>query len=275
MKFLNFVFIFFNYFCVGSKIELTPHTSINDSLIWSEEFNYDGLPNTKIWNYELGLVRKGEKQYYTKDISNAFVKNGCLYIKAIKRNIRRRIGNKIDTIAFFTSASLITKGKASWKYGKFIIRAKLPKGLGAWPAIWFMGINHDLIDWPKCGEIDMMEFVGKDPDSLHSNLHYPFYDVTNYTYRISNNNGSFYYPNLLDEFHIYEMDWYDGYIEFFIDGICYHKILTGEIDVDGKNPFQMPFYMIINLALGGKWGGAVDVNSLPMSFVIDYIRVYK
>ncbi|PCJ52835.1 MAG: glycosyl hydrolase [Planctomycetota bacterium] len=258
---------------------LTQHLYAEDKkLVWSDEFDYDGLPDKTKWGYEEGFVRNKEKQYYTKARKqNARVENGMLIIEGKKEKFKN-INYKKDSkkwqenikYANYTSVSLITLNKVSWKYGRIEVKAKLPKGKGVWPAIWMMGaIRSTGVRWPQCGEIDIMEYVGKDPNRIHGNAHYP----VNGKHKSSGGKLKILKP--YSDFHIYAVEWHDNRIDYFVDK---QKYFTFQIDKAGKgknNPFRKPFYMLINLALGGNWGGPIDDNIFPQKFLVDYVRVYE
>lgn len=243
------------------------YSSQNKKLVWSDEFNYKGAPDVKKWNYEQGYIRNKELQYYTDRNENIRVEDGLLIIEA-RSDSAIIDGKKIPV----TSASLITKDKAEWKYGKIEVKAKVPSSLGTWPAIWMLGTNIDKVGWPTCGEIDIMENVGYDPDKIHTNVHTKAYNHTAGT----NKGAITEVKKPHEDFHVYAVDWNKEKIDFFIDG---KKVFTFENENKGTEewPFDQPFYLILNLAIGGAWGGqqGVDVNALPQKFYIDYVRVYQ
>lgn len=246
-------------------------------LIWREEFDYQGKPDADKWNFEKGFIRNLEEQYYTSRLKNARVQHGKLYITALKENQKNKkydnsvLNWKYNTpSADYTSASINTKKKFEFKYGRVEVRAKLPKGQGVWPAIWMLGANFDDIEYPKAGEIDIMEHVGKDPKEVHSTVHYPW-DNRN---GIKSNGGTETLKDPSQNFHVYSVDWNEEKIDFLIDNKIYHTFGISEAG-QKENPFRKPFYLIINLALGGNWAGEVDPSIFPQQFVIDYVRVYK
>lgn len=248
-------------------------------LIWSDEFNYVGLPDSTKWDYEHGYIRNEEKQYYTwKRKQNVWVHDGYLEIKAIKelfRNHEYKPGSNnwktADSLARYTSASINTLGKVSWKYGRIEVRAKLPKGAGVWPAIWMMGVNRPKVDWPRCGEIDIMEFVGFDSSHVYGTIHYAREDGVNHS--SSGNKIEVHQP--YNKFHVYALEWNKNKMKIFYDDTLYHTFSTKDINKKGRQSFQKPFYLLLNLALGGAWGGKIDDDNLPQSFLVDYVRVYK
>ena len=188
-------------------------------IIWSDEFDYHGLPDMTKWDYEEGFVRNKEKQYYTRARKeNARIENGMLVIEGRREKFRnpkykKGSGNWKEQSEFadYTAASLITKNKASWKYGRIEVRAKLPQGKGVWPAIWTLGSSRPKVRWPMCGEIDIMEYVGKDPDRVHANVHYGIDG------KHKSGGGKLRTPKPYEGFHIYAIERYPDRIDFFFD----------------------------------------------------------
>ncbi|WP_153797664.1 glycoside hydrolase family 16 protein [Foetidibacter luteolus] len=269
-----------NTFAIVALLLLaTAATAQKKKLVWSEEFNYTGLPDSNKWGYEHGFIRNKEKQYYTiARKENAFVHDGVLEIKAIKEayaNAFYQPGSgdwkTADSTAQYTSACIVSEGKAWWKYGRIEVRAKLPRGLGVWPAIWMMGINRPQYGWPICGEIDIMEFVGNDSSHVYGTIHYAKEDGINH----SSSGGKIQVKKPYDDFHTYALEWNRNDIRIFFDDILYHTFKTGNAGVKSGNPFKRPFYLMLNLALGGTWAGTIDDSNLPQSFLVDYVRVYK
>lgn len=241
--------------------ELNP---VSWKLVWEDNFETNGLPNSDIWDYEVGYVRNKEEQYYTaKRAENARVENGNLVIEARKDNWD---GKKI------TSASLTTLGKKSILYVKVEVRAKLPTGKGTWPAIWMLGENIKEKGWPACGEIDIMENVGFDPDIIHANIHTKAYNHVKGT----NKGNKITVEKPYRDFHIYAVEWYEDHMDFFVDGEMYFSF-SNEKTGNDTWPFDKPHYLIINLAIGGGWGGqqGVDDSIFPQKYYIDYVKVYK
>ena len=248
------------------------------NLVWSDEFDFDGSPDPSKWDYEVGFVRNKEAQYYAKDRrENARVEDGCLVIEGRVEKFpnpvyspKSKNWRQKRKSATHTSASLITLGKMSWKYGRIEIRAKVPAGKGVWPAIWMMGINRPEVRWPGCGEVDIMEFVGKKPNETHSNVHYQRagkHRSKGATLKTS--------PSPADGFHIYAMEWSENQMVFFYDGKKFHSFRLDDAGKGPENPFRKPHYLILNLALGGSWGGRVDDSKAPWKFLVDYVRIYK
>jgi len=244
-------------------------------LVWSDEFDYEGLPDPKKWDYEEGFVRNNEMQYYTRArLQNARVENGVLVIEGLKepfRNLRYKSGSKAwqeqPEFASYTAASLITLNKSSFQYGRIEVKAKLPQGKGVWPAIWMLGTNMSDVGWPRCGEIDIMEFVGKDPNRIHGTVHYAIDG------RHGADGGKLKTDKSFSGFHVYAIEWFEDRIDFFFDQTQYHTFIVDKAGAD--NPFCKPQYLLVNLALGGSWGGDIDDEILPQKFLIDYVRVYE
>lgn len=236
--------------------------------VWADEFEVDGLPDSKKWSYDVGGSGWGnnELEYYTKDnLKNARIEKGNLIIEAIKEHFENRN---------YTSARLITKGKGDFLYGRFEIKAKLPKGLGTWPAIWTLATEQTYGSdyWPDNGEIDIMEHVGYDPNVIHASIH-----TKAYYFKINTQKTAVVtIPTAMTEFHIYRIDWTPKKIEAFIDGNSY---LTFENEGIGwtKWPFDKKQHLLLNLAVGGDWGGqkGVDDTIFPQRMEVDYVRIYK
>ncbi len=233
-------------------------------LIWADEFNYHGLPDSSKWSYAVGGSSNNELQYYTgNDTLNASVTDGLLKIIARK---------EIKAGRQYTSARLHSKDKAEFKYGKVEVRAKLPQGRGTWPAIWMLGKNIQEAGWPACGEIDIMEHVGYNKDSIFGTIHTTAYNHTKGTQK----GKGIFISNPYDQFHIYAIEWTPEKIDFILDGVIYYQVINEHLS--GKEwPFDQPFYLIINLAIGGDWGGkyGVDESIFPSVMEVDWVRVFK
>jgi beta-glucanase (GH16 family) len=236
-------------------------------LVWADEFDQPGAPDPTKWVYEKGHVRNNEAQYYTDNRrENVRVENGCLIIEARQDSMPLPNGK----IARITSGAIETRGKASWEYGRIEVRAKIPEGRGTWPAIWMMPEDHSA-GWPACGEIDIMESVGFQPDVIHQTIHTK---AANHINRKAHGTQT---PvkDLGDGFHIYAMQWDAKKMEMFIDG---QQTFSFENDGAGPDvwPFDKPFYMILNLAIGGTWGGqkGIDPTIFPCKMEVDYVRAY-
>ena len=234
-------------------------TGDNSTLIWSDEFDVDGAPCAGNWAYDLGTGDGGwgnnEAQYYTDNSDNIIVENGLLKITAKAESF---MGSN------YTSARIKTQNLFDFQYGKVQVRAKLPTGGGTWPAIWMLGSNFDTVGWPACGEIDIMEHVGNDQNRIHSTLHYPGNSGGN------GNGNSIVVPNVSTEFKIYEVTWSASTIEFKVDGTTIHTF-TNNTNV----PFNHNFFLILNVAMGGNFGGAIDSGFTQSTMEIDYVRVYQ
>ena len=232
------------------------------TLVWEDQFDGRGLPDASRWGFEVGLIRNNERQYYTRDrLANARVEEGMLVIESHKEAYEG---------AAYTSASLTSR--ASWTYGRIEVRAKLPRGRGTWPAIWMLGTNIREVGWPMCGEIDIMEHVGFEPGRIHANIHTRAY---NHVQRTSKGN-SLLVSRPDDEFHVYEAVWTPNQIDVLVDGQRYFTFAK-ETGGDAVWPFDKPQYLILNLAIGGNWGGqqGIDESAFPTRFLIDYVRVYR
>lgn len=237
-------------------------------LVWSDEFNYKGLPDSKKWSYDTVGNTSGwgnnEAEFYTSGrLKNADVKDGCLYINAVKENYK---GHK------YTSARLVTKGKGDWLYGRVEVRAKLPEGKGLWPAIWMLSTDGAYGGWPSSGEIDIMENVGYDPCVIVASAHSKAYNHVQKTQK----NAQVNIPTCYSDFHNYVLEWEEDEYRVYVDSTLY---FTYKNDHTGFAawPFDKPFHLILNLAVGGNWGGkkGIDDSIFPRSMVVDYVRVYQ
>jgi beta-glucanase (GH16 family) len=234
-------------------------------LVWSDEFNYSGLPDSSKWNYDIGGHGWGnnELQYYTaKKLSNARVEKGHLIIEAHKEKTENRD---------YTSARLVTKGKGDWTYGRIDVRAKLPKGVGTWPAIWMLASTGPL-KWPDDGEIDIMEHVGYDQGVVHASVHCKKYYHSIGTQKTAKTSV----PDCSETFHVYSLDWNAETITVLIDDKPYFTFRNEHTDVTAW-PFNKPFHLLLNVAVGGNWGGqkGVDPSVYPVKMEVDYVRVYQ
>ncbi len=234
-------------------------------LVWNDEFNYTGLPDSTKWGYDVGGEGWGnnELQYYTsKKLSNARVENGSLVIEARKETLYR---------SAYTSARLITKGKYDFTYGHIDVRAKLPKGLGTWPAIWMLGSSTPL-KWPDDGEIDIMEHVGYNQGVIHASAHTRKYFHSIGTQKTATTS----LPDCSEAFHVYSLEWNPESITMLIDKKPYFTF-KNEHTGNTAWPFNKPFYLLLNIAVGGDWGGKEGVNEkiFPQKMEIDYVRVYQ
>jgi beta-glucanase (GH16 family) len=240
-----------------------PPASGSWALEFSDEFEAPGAPDPAKWAYELGYIRNNEKQYYTSRPENVRVEGGNLIIE----------GRKEPFQGFgYTSASINTLGRFEFQYGRIEVRAKLPSGIGMWPAIWTLGVNRKTVGWPACGEIDIMENVGFDPLKIHGSVHTAAYNHTIGTQKTATVDIA----NPADDFHVYALEWYPDRIEVAVDG---QKYFTFRNEGTGTRvwPFDAPQYLLINLAIGGSWGGqkGIDDAKLPQKYLVDYVRIYQ
>jgi beta-glucanase (GH16 family) len=235
-------------------------------LIWGDEFNYTGEPDTTKWNYDLGGHGWGnnELQYYTNNSKNVRVENGNLVIEARKDSLENRA---------YTSTRIVSKKKGDWLYGKIEVRAKLPKGKGTWPAIWMLSTDWKYGAWPASGEIDIMEHVGYDPEVVHGTVHTEAYNHTKQTQK----EGKITVSGAQEDFHIYAVEWRENKMDFLVDNKLYHTIVREPKDDYKGWPFDQKFHLLMNLAVGGNWGGAkgIDESIWPQRLEIDYVRVYE
>ncbi|RZL98636.1 MAG: glycoside hydrolase family 16 protein, partial [Pedobacter sp.] len=234
--------------------------SFEPTASWSDEFDYTGLPQTTKWGYDVGGSGWGnnEKQYYTSN-NNATVANGMLTITAKKEDY---VGMK------YSSARMVTKNKLDALYGRFEIKAKLPSGKGTWPAIWMLPTDYTYGDWPKSGEIDIMEHVGYDQNNVHFSTHTEAYYFKINTQKTSTK----VIPTASTEFHIYRVDWTPYAIRGYYDDVKVFEFVNEETGYKAW-PFDKRFHLLLNVAVGGDWGGAqgIDDSIFPQSMVVDYV----
>ena len=251
------------------RLKLFSQEHKNYKLVWSDEFNYSGLPDSTKWNYDVGGNGWGNNElefYKEKSIKNSYVKDGILHIAAVKEEYENKP---------YTSARLTTFNRFSLQYGKIEVMAKLPEGKGTWPAIWMLPNSITTGEgWPLCGEIDIMEHVGKDPNVVHVSLHSKLYNhiintqVTHFE-KVS---------NVFNSFHLYGIEWTPDFIKFYIDNKLFYEAKKGEnghVTTNEGWPFEKPYFLILNLAMGGNWGGEVDNTIFPCEMQVDYVRMYQ
>jgi len=248
----------------------TPSTpAITDTvkkLVWSDEFDKGTKPDTTKWAYNIGTGSGGwgnnEMEYYTSDSTNARIENGHLVIEARKESK----GGKN-----YTSARMLTQGKASWTFGRFEIRAKLPKGMGTWPAIWMLGDNIGTAGWPACGEIDIIEEVWKEPNVINWSAHSKLLNWTlgtQKTYKTTIDGAT-------DDYHVYKLDWSKNSMSFYVDDKLYYTVANDGRGTDAY-PFVAPQFLLLNLAIGGNMPGfVVDDSIFPVRMEVDYVRIYQ
>jgi len=234
-------------------------------LVWSDDFEYAGIPDSSKWDYNVGGHGWGnnELQYYTgKRLENARVEKGFLIIEARKEDWEDKK---------YTSARLVTKGKADWQYGKIEVRARLPKGVGTWPAIWMLGSVSPL-HWPDDGEIDIMEHVGFNQGFIHGSIHCKKF---NHVMGIQKTD-TIKVEDCSDRYHIYALEWDKDSIKVSVDENEYFKLANEHSDYNAW-PFDNRMYLLLNIAVGGNWGGqkGVDDNIWPQKMEIDFVNVYQ
>jgi len=240
-------------------------------LIWSDEFNYPGQPDTSRWNYDVGdgcpnVCGWGndEAEFYTNDPKNIRIENDRLIIEAHKDSL----GGKA-----YTSTRIVSKFKGDWLYGRIEVMAKLPRGRGTWPAIWMLSTDWKYGGWPASGEIDIMEHVGHDQGVIHGTIHTESYNHHKKTQK----EGKITISDAQDEFHIYAIDWSENKIDFYVDDTLYHSVSKEASDTFKEWPFDQRFHLIMNIAVGGFWGGAqgIDESIWPQKMEVEYVRVYQ
>ncbi|MFN4224468.1 MAG: family 16 glycosylhydrolase [Fervidobacterium nodosum] len=257
--------------CSFTKEEYALLKSDKWKLIWSDEFNGKEVDRTK-WNFQIGNNNgwgNGEWQYYT-DGKNAWIENGMLVIEARKEVVKDSKGTYN-----YTSTRMTTENKFSIQYGKIEARLKFPQGKGLWPAFWMLGENFRYVGWPTCGEIDIVEFLGHDKKTVYGTMHGPGYSGS---YGIS---GKYMIdvttkPSFVDDFHVFGVIWDEEKIIWYVDDEIYHAVYKKAIENRGKPwVFDNPFFIILNLAVGGYWPGYPDnTTPFPARFYVDYVRVY-
>ena len=239
-------------------------TTMN-KLVMQDEFDTNGAPNSAIWTYDIGTGNNGwgnnELEYYTDSSDNVKVVDGMLHITAKKEAY---MGSE------YTSARLLTKGLFEQKYGRFEARIKMPWGQGIWPAFWLLGADSDTVTWPLCGEIDIMEYKGQEPTVTHGTVHGPGYSgatAITKSYDLINNRFD-------TDFHIFGIEWGKNYINFYVDDVLYNQITPDK--VTGEWVYDKPFYIILNLAVGGNYVGSPNnETTFPQTMLVDYVRVYE
>ncbi len=271
--FLVFLLISPTFCCTDKKVipDIVPSEQIVDknwqfetTPIWQDDFNTGTSADPTKWTFETGGSGWGnnELQYYTSG-ANSTITNGNLVITAKKENF---------TGKEYTSSRMITKGKGDWLYGRFEIKAKLPKGRGTWPAIWLLSSDQAYGQWPASGEIDIMEHVGYEPNNIHFSTHTSAYNHIRGTQKTS----SKFIADAVDAFHIYRVDWTPYAVRGYIDGSPYFEFVNNNTGYTAW-PFNKPFFLILNVAVGGDWGGVqgVDNTAFPTAMLVDYVKVFK
>ena len=243
------------------------------SLAWSDEF--DGPSGSAVdssrWSFDLGGNGWGnnELETYTDRTVNAHVEGGLLVIKALKETFTGTDGITRN----YTSARLLTKNKFTQAYGRFEARIKIPYGQGLWPAFWMLGDNIGTVGWPTCGEIDIMENIGKEPSIVHGTFHGPGYSGA------QGISAAYALPNgqkFSDDFHTFAVEWEPNVIRFYVDGLLYKTRTPADLPAGKSWVFDHPFFIILNVAVGGGWPGNPDATTVfPQQMQVDYVRVYK
>nr|WP_239589430.1 family 16 glycosylhydrolase [Metabacillus crassostreae] len=261
-----------NYIVSIKMITLTEGEleSISWIKVWEDTFSNSHIDDTK-WNYIIGGGGYGnnELQCYTNREKNARIEGNQLILEAHEENYQDNS---------YTSAKLTTKDKANWTYGRFSIKAKLPQGKGIWPAIWMMPADMSIYSgWPSCGEIDIMEIVGHEPDTVHGTIHYGNpHTYTGESYKLPNG------ENFSDDFHVYTLEWEPEEIRWYVNDVLFAKQsewFTKSEDGEGDDrhaPFNREFYLQLNLAVGGDWPGNPDKTTVfPQKMIVDFVKVYR
>jgi beta-glucanase (GH16 family) len=256
-------------------------------LVWSEEFDYVGSVNTDDWNFEHGFVRNHEHQWYQED--NAYVRDGCLIIVGRHEQVanpgyvkpdentpqhRRTDWRRSREFAEYTSASINTRGKHEWLYGRFEVCARIPTAHGSWPAIWTLGTERP---WPMNGEIDIMEFYRiKGVPHILANAAWarepnrPIWNTGAFSYSLFTDQDSLW----AEKFHVWRMDWDKDSLRLYLDDKLLN-VQSCDVNADGFYPFRQPHYLLLNLAIGGDNGGEPAPEEYPIRYEIEYIRIYQ
>jgi beta-glucanase (GH16 family) len=252
-----------------------PPSPVGWTLVWSDEFSSpDGsAPDPAKWTYDTGGKGWGNKELecYTNRLKNAQINGGNLVITAQQENAPFVCSDGATNN--YTSARLKTQGLFSQAYGRFEARIKIPAGQGMWPAFWMLGKDITTAGWPTCGEIDIMENIGKEPATVHGSLHGP-----STTTRTSDATSIFTLPAgqaFADDFHLFAIEWEPGVVRFYVDSNLYATFTESQWPAGGTWVFDHPFFIILNLAVGGNWPGSPDSTTVfPQHLLVDYVRVY-
>lgn len=282
-----FYFLLISLVMVNCETDEAQTVATFTELVMSDEFDVDGAPNPDIWGYDIGTGFDGwgnnELQYYTNRTENVKVENGVLLITALKEDYNG---------ASYTSARLTTKGLFEQAYGRFEARIRVPRGSGLWPAFWLLGADCEGVgeridsNWPLCGEIDVMEYRRQEPTIVSGALHGPGYSGLTVPQGQITKSYDLQTDRFDNGFHIFGIEWGPEYINFYVDDALYNQITPADLKItpeDSDNPgalgewvYNKPFYVIINLAVGGQFPGAPNAEEFfPQSMLIDYVRVYK
>ncbi len=258
---------------VSQQVSAKDGTAAKWSLTWSDEFNgpNGSAPDPAKWTFDLGGNGWGnqEQESYTDRPQNVHQENGNLVITAINEHFAGKDGIARE----YTSARLKSEGLFAQKYGRFEARMKIPKGQGMWPAFWMLGEDIETFPWPKCGEIDIMENIGKEPNKIHGSLHGPSGAAS------TNLTGIDTLPdhqNFGDDFHLFAVEWEPDAIRFYVDDRLYETQARTVQSQDTPWVYDHPYFILLNLAVGGGWPGNPDATTaFPQSMLVDYVRVYS
>jgi beta-glucanase (GH16 family) len=270
---MNWLFTLIILSSAAALGDLSPASApqTNYVLVWSDEFSAanGSLPDSSKWIMETGGGGWGnhELESYTNRARNAHVQNGNLVITAHKETYKGADGITRE----YTSARLKTLGLFEQKYGRFEARIKIPRGQGMWPAFWMLGNNIGTVDWPDCGEIDVMENVGKEPDKVYGTIHGPGYSGS------EGLGGSYTLPSgkFADDFHVFAVEWEPSAIRFYVDGHLYETRTPADLPAGKAWVFDHPFFILLNVAVGGDWPGNPDgTTAFPQRMLVDYVKVY-
>ena len=245
----------------------------NWQLTWQDEFDGpNGSPiDTSKWSAEVGGNGWGnrELQYYTNRMDNAYLEDGSLVIKAIKEKYTG--ADKVTRE--YTSARLITKKTFTQQYGRFVARIKVGRGQGIWPAFWMLGTDIDKVGWPRAGEIDIMEYIGKEPSNIYATIHGPGYSGKGGLSTPYSLPGK---AHFADDFHTYSVEWEPNVLRFYCDDVLFKTVTPLDLPAGTKWVFDRPYFILLNLAVGGNWPGSPDSTTVfPQVLLVDYVRVYQ
>jgi beta-glucanase (GH16 family) len=276
---------FFVFPLIFLTADQQPASTKNYTLVWHDEFDgpNGSLPDPAKWTYDLGGGGWGnqELESYTNRAENAHIENGNLVITARKENYE----GSDQVTREYTSARLKTQGHFSQAYGRFEARIKIPAGQGMWPAFWMLGDNITSAGWPKCGEIDIMENIGREPAIIHGSLHGPLTtgSASDLTAAAKLGSGK----EFAADFHLYAVEWDPGTVRFYVDSTLYATFTPDSTSSNsaasdsaaaraGSWVFDHPFFLLLNVAVGGNWAGPPDATStFPQTMLVDYVRVYS
>jgi beta-glucanase (GH16 family) len=282
---LRFLLSFFVFPLIFLTADQQPASTKNYTLVWHDEFDgpNGSLPDPAKWTYDLGGGGWGnqELESYTNRAENAHIENGNLVITARKENYE----GSDQVTREYTSARLKTQGHFSQAYGRFEARIKIPAGQGMWPAFWMLGDNITSAGWPKCGEIDIMENIGREPAIIHGSLHGPLTtgSASDLTAAAKLGSGK----EFAADFHLYAVEWDPGTVRFYVDSTLYATFTPDSTSSNsaasdsaaaraGSWVFDHPFFLLLNVAVGGNWAGPPDATStFPQTMLVDYVRVYS